>query len=218
MANNIIYILQDPISFEVRYVGLSTQGVVRSKQSHKGHCKSWIQSLKKIGLKPIVRVLQQWDCISIEELNKAEIYWISYFQGNGSPLTNLTTGGEGQGSRPVSEETRRKISEKLKGRKLPAEHCKRMSIALKGRAVSQEHRDKLSAASKGKSKSPEHVSKIVEAKTGSKWGHHSEESKNKIANSLRGKKRGPTSALQKQRSSEAAKKRWDKYRKDKDEI
>ncbi len=185
MAKNLIYTLQDPISLEVRYVGLSTQGVIRSKQAHKGYCKSWVQSLKKLDLKPIVNVLQQWDCISIGELNQAEVYWIAYFRNNGSPLTNLTTGGDGQGSRPVSEETRRKISEKLKGRKLPAEHCKSMSAALKGRTISSEHRDKLSSASKGKPKSDKTKENMSKARTGRKFNPRSEETKAKIAASIK---------------------------------
>lgn len=78
----------------------------------------------------------------------------------------------------VTEEIRRKISEKKKGRKLSKEHAKKISEALKGRKFTDEW-----------------LRKIVKANTGKKrtfvyWlgKHHTEESKRKISNGMLGKK------------------------------
>lgn len=56
--------------------------------------------------------------------------------------------GPGSAGKPLSEEHKRKISEKLKGRKCSDEHRKNISNATKGKIISEEHRRKLSIASK----------------------------------------------------------------------
>lgn len=50
----------------------------------------------------------------------------------------------------VTDETRRKISEKLTGRKRPEDFCKKMSEKLKGRTLPQETREKIMLTWKGK--------------------------------------------------------------------
>jgi hypothetical protein len=74
----------------------------------------------------------------------------------------------------VSGETKKKISEKAKGRTSPN----------KGKAMSQDQKDKLSVAHTGKIIAPETVEKILEARKGYQ---HSEETKQKISDGNKGK-------------------------------
>jgi len=74
-----------------------------------------------------------------------------------------------------SEETKRRISQKLKGRIIPEEIRRKMSKSLtghigywRGKKLSKEHRKKMSIASKGKEKSKKHRKKISLAKMGNK--------------------------------------------------
>lgn len=120
-------------------------------------------------------------CLSKEELNQREIYWISFF-GCVSPCGyNLTQGGEN----PPSQLGKKRSAEtkaKLKGRAGPKKGCVRSketrekmaiskignkhslgfkmsdesklkkSIAMKGRVFSEEHKKKLSEAAKKRMK------------------------------------------------------------------
>ena len=92
-----IYILQDPLTEEVRYVGKSNNPH-RRYLSHlwvrpkvKYHSYNWIQSLLKKGLKPIMTVIDEvegdWEWL--------EQYWIEQFRQWGANLTNGTLGGGG---------------------------------------------------------------------------------------------------------------------------
>ena len=66
----------------------------------------------------------------------------------------------------LSEETKKKISEAKKGKKLALfseEHRRKLSEAAKGRTFSEESRRKMSEAKKGKNLSEEHRRKISEA-------------------------------------------------------
>lgn len=92
-----IYILQDPETQEIRYVGKS-HNPKRRLQSHlwdkpkvKYHSYYWIQSLLKKGLKPIMIIIDEIE----ENWEELEIYWISQFKEWGFNLTNQTLGGEG---------------------------------------------------------------------------------------------------------------------------
>ena len=89
-----------------------------------------------------------------------------------------------------TEETKRKMSETLKGRpKKPftEEHKKKISKANKGRVFTEEHKKKLSETAKGKNKgrlrSEEHKKKISEALKGRSL---SEETRKKISKAMIG--------------------------------
>lgn len=51
---------------------------------------------------------------------------------------------------PCSEETKKKLSNKLKGRKISEENKKKVSQFFKGKSLSAEHRKKISIACKGR--------------------------------------------------------------------
>ncbi len=95
---NYIYILMDPISEEVRYVGKSVNPEVRvrkhiseSKNSKtNNHRVNWIKNLLRHGLRPKMEVIDaiegDWEWL--------EEYWVSQFKTWGFKLVNSTNGGE----------------------------------------------------------------------------------------------------------------------------
>ena len=99
-----------------------------------------------------------------------------------------------------SAETRRKISEAQKGKKLSAEHRRKISEAHKGSTHSEETRCKISEAKKGKPRSEETRRKLSEANKGKKNGPHSAETRRKISEAHRG---SPRSAENRRKISEA---------------
>lgn len=151
----LIYGLVDPETAEVRYIGKSSRGLKRPYDHMKFHFLkkdisykgNWIRSLMKLGLKPKVIVLEEFD--SHEGLNDAEIFWIKEYRSNGSRLTNLTDGGDGCFGRSVSEETRKKIGIANSGDK---NWMYGRSPTNKGLPMSEEQKQKLRSHQKNGAK------------------------------------------------------------------
>lgn len=157
----IIYALQDPISFEIRYIGKTIEGKVRYHRHMKpsvynfssSHVYCWIRSLVNRSYKPLWLVLQQFDNVSNEELNNAEIYWISYFKNLNCNLCNHTDGGDGMFGYKMKEETKEKLRNLNIGKKQSVETLKLRSMKLKGQKRSLESKLRLSQSKIG-SKNP----------------------------------------------------------------
>ena len=117
-------------------------------------------------------------CYSEEQMNSDEQYYIKLFKTLWPNGYNLTEGGEGG---VHSEETRKKMSESMKGR----------PSANKGKHPSEETRRKLSESLKGKHHSEETKRKMSESRKGrpspNKGKTMSEETKKKISESLKGR-------------------------------
>lgn len=98
MEVTFIYILIDPITNQVRYVGKANNISQRYKahlnraRKHQIHKANWIKSLKEKGLKPIIEVIDE---VPIDNWIFWETYWISQFKTWGFKLINYTDGGEG---------------------------------------------------------------------------------------------------------------------------
>ena len=98
METTNIYILIDPITNKVRYVGKANNVTQRYKahlnraRRHQIHKKNWIENLKRKGLKPIMVVIDE---VSINDWVFWESYWISQFKSWGYNLINYTKGGDG---------------------------------------------------------------------------------------------------------------------------
>jgi len=144
-----IYILSDPDTNEIRYVGKTTN-IKRRYNQHKNNIKSnthkenWIKKLIESGKLPILTVIDE---VNSEDWQFWEIYWISQIKTWGFKLTNGNDGGYGG---ICSEETKRKISEKNKGNKYRL-GCKHSDIA----------RMNMSIAQKGKKKNIESINKMA---------------------------------------------------------
>ena len=110
-------------------------------------------------------------CYTQEELDEWEQYYIKFYDTLYPNGYNLRDGGNGK---LFSEETRKKMSEALKGRPSPN----------KGKQFSDEIKRKLSESHTGKKLSEETKRKMSEKRKGR---HHTEESKKKMSESKKGK-------------------------------
>lgn len=180
MSESCIYVLVDPVTGDVRYVGWTNNprqrlhahiSKARCNRTYKNH---WIAKLLDEGVKPEMRIVET----GVSEHKEAERRWIKHFRQLGARLTNLTDGGDGAPGCHPAEETRRKMSIAHTGRKQTPESTAKTVAALKGRKQTPEHIGKLAATRKGKpipkataaaavvnrgkKQSPEHVAKRIE--------------------------------------------------------
>ena len=127
-----------------------------------------------------------------KELNYWERYYIKELNTKTPYGYNMTDGGDGKSGCPISEETKKKMSEAHKGEKsyiygkhLSEETKKKLSKSHKGKKQSEETKKKRSEKLKGIERSDEIKRKIGEAQKGEKnhmYGkHHTEETKKKIS-------------------------------------
>lgn len=129
MDTTFIYVLIDPRTNEVRYVGKANDPKQRlrkhifdSSRSQETHAKTWINSLLKNGLRPALEVIEKCG----DDWSVRETYWIKYYKDLGVDLTNATDGGEG--IRP-NEDARRKMSLAHIGKKPSDEQRRKMSLS-----------------------------------------------------------------------------------------
>jgi group I intron endonuclease len=151
-----IYKLIDPISNEVRYIGLTFNDLKQRLRSHmsdvgKTHKCNWIKKLKSQGLRPIIESIEE-NISTYDESCEREIFYIEKFKNEGHQLTNMASGGNK--NKKMSEETKKKMSESQ------IERCKNykriiseetkivLSIKAKNRFNSEEEREKLRISNK----------------------------------------------------------------------
>lgn len=154
METTNIYVLIDPRTDEVRYVGKANNVSERYKahlnraRKHQIHKKNWIDLLKREGLKPIIQVIDE---VPIEEWVFWEIYWVSQMKAWGFNLINYTLGGDGctfgnqtsfkKGHKSWlgknhSDETKRKIAENNWQKGKPSfKRCKVNQYSLNGELI-----------------------------------------------------------------------------------
>lgn len=114
-----IYVLIDPRSLKVRYIGRTTQslqkrlnGHINKSKKENNHKSCWIKSLLKINKKPIIKlikVVKGW-----ENSYKIERIYIKTAIKNNYDLTNLDDRGIGGKNKVLTLEQRLKISNTLK--------------------------------------------------------------------------------------------------------
>lgn len=163
-----IYILSDPRTNEIRYVGKAIDTKKRLSvhlcDRKKSHKTNWIQSLLKEGAKPEMEIVETFFDSDDEDWKKAERWWISYLRFIGCRLTNLDNGGGGAGV--VSAATREKMRAASRGKSQTPESRVKIGAAHKGKIVSAETRAKISAANRGKTMSEENRAKQSAARKG----------------------------------------------------
>jgi hypothetical protein len=98
-----IYALVHPETRETRYIGKTQCALEKRYREHlsggrteKGSCyrERWITSLFRAGLEPDIVEL---DCVSFENWQMVEKFWIRLYRAGGCRLTNMTDGGDGVG-------------------------------------------------------------------------------------------------------------------------
>lgn len=145
-----IYMLVDPRTDEIRYVGKSVNPSerlnVHMNERSNCHRSHWLQELKREGLLPHMFILEtiegEWPW------QESERWWIARLKAGGARLTNSTSGGDGVPDLPP--ETREKIRLASVGRKPSPEVLQRLSEARKGRKSSPETCAKHSRAMRGR--------------------------------------------------------------------
>lgn len=177
----IIYTLKNPVTNDIKYIGYTGTTLIKRLASHIKNVKeaengsrkwnkrlSWIKSLSKNNLTPIIEELDSSN--SIDLIYELEIYWIEQFKNWGFNLVNMTKGGDGGNTTlgKSKEELRIigiKISKKIKGTKRSKESIEKFKNSIQesghwlhrpgsvhpsiGKIVSEETRKKQSLAKKG---------------------------------------------------------------------
>ena len=98
MKETYIYILKDPRTNKVRYVGKANNPEYRFKnhinkcRDKNTHKRNWINELRKEKLKPILEII---DKVSIEKRKEYEKFYIKKYLNDGCDLVNYTEGGDG---------------------------------------------------------------------------------------------------------------------------
>lgn len=128
-----IYTLEHPITGEIRYIGKTIQNINKRLNGHlyrkpSSHVSCWIKSLRKVGLTPTIKLLDEVD---YNDWALFEKYWICQFKSWGFKLCNHSIGGESgregvrltdtqkeylskiSSSRKHSDKSKRIISEKV---------------------------------------------------------------------------------------------------------
>lgn len=190
----IVYKIVNKINKKV-YIGQTVQPLQKRIAFHIWHNETPIQkALNKYG-KNNFMVMVVDEAGSREVLNEKEQYWIKELNCKAPNGYNLTDGGEGLYC--PSEETRRKIGEKSKGRKwstaqrekykatrtgqphpISEQGKENIRRATKKQVWTKERREKLSKTKKGIKLTEDHINNIRKARTG--W-RLSEETKKKIS-------------------------------------
>jgi group I intron endonuclease len=190
----IIYKIVNNINGKI-YVGQTRQLLQKRVSDHVSKNETPIdRALNKYGINNFTITIID-DAPSRDVLNEKEQYWIRELNCMAPNGYNLTAGGEGL--LYPTEETRRKIGEKSRGRKWSDASREKLSSSKKGMTYhmtekgvdnirkatkeqtwTKERREKVSKALSGRKLSEEHVNNIRKVRTGWKY---SEESKKKMS-------------------------------------
>lgn len=110
-----IYVLRDPRTNEIRYVGKTVKPLndrlashINDSKTKKSHRGRWIASLLKIGLSPIIEMIETCG----DNWAERERFWIAHYRAATEKLTNECDGGEGAAGAIRSAEDRAKMAER----------------------------------------------------------------------------------------------------------
>jgi group I intron endonuclease len=123
MNNFQLYYLCHPDTNEVRYVGITKNGLKKRLSQHLNkpsneNLELWFNELKEDGKKPVIKEIKK--CISYEDLLNSEYEEIKKLKNNNFNLLNVLDGGlvNPMLGRTHSDRVKKIISEKNSGRKV----------------------------------------------------------------------------------------------------
>jgi hypothetical protein len=162
-----IYVLMDPVTAEVRYVGKTVRPVARRLDAHCSDARCGVEThlarwIRQLGARPAVMVVEQCGA----DWADREAWWIAVYQAAGAPLCNLTSGGEGAPGVVHTIEARRRMSDAQRSRmRTPAEVERLRMLGRRTGSLpkSPEHREKAAEARRGRPLSAEHRAKLAAA-------------------------------------------------------
>lgn len=180
------------------YIGITSLSTNARWQYGNGYRnqKLMYKAIKKYGWKNIEHIVLYKDVPAEEAYEKEKQFIHEYNSCNPKYGYNISTGGEcGAKGVKISEEHKKIISERQKGRIPSEETRKKLSEAGKGHFVSQETRNKISEKNKGKKMSQETKEKMIASLKEYYKTHKShligvpcsEETKRKISKAKKGK-------------------------------
>jgi len=142
-----IYVLKDPETLDIRYVGKTTC-LKRRFKSHKclkatkgTHLSSWIVSLRNKGLLPLMETV---DIVEGAGWREKESYYIEFYKNQGFDLVNLTSGGEGCEGYKHTDEARKKMSD------IQKTIVRTFIPSFSGNTHKKESKNKISSSQMGK--------------------------------------------------------------------
>lgn len=101
MLNDMrVYVLKDPQTYEIRYVGVTSgtlnqrlsQHINAAKNFQCRHVCHWINTLLQKGFRPIIEQIDEVDDSIWEQ---TEQFYIQFYKDQGCKLTNISKGGAG---------------------------------------------------------------------------------------------------------------------------
>ena len=182
-----------------KYIGQTIHGNNANKRWRNGEGYKdqvfFYRAIKKYGWDNFSHEILRSN-LTLEEANYWENYYIELYRTfagfSDAKGYNLTLGGDGLAGVALSAETKKKISNSEKGKKVSEKTKEKMRIAAKNRCVwnkekplSEEHKKKISESHKGKKLSPEAKEKLSKANKGKII---SEETRKRISETEKGKK------------------------------
>lgn len=114
------------------------------------HHRAIQAALSRLGMCVEVRIVRAG--LTQEEGYALEIERIAFWRAAGVDLVNRSSGGPGPSGHVHTEEHKRLVSEKLKGREFSAEHRAKLSEKAKARRMDEETRRKISETKKAQNR------------------------------------------------------------------
>lgn len=91
-----VYVLRCPDSNDVRYVGVTREGIkrlnrhIREARARRSHRHCWINKLEREGKRPVFEVVEG----DVADWSEAERRWIAHYRALGARLVNGNDGGD----------------------------------------------------------------------------------------------------------------------------